>query len=78
MLAENDTHSRETIKARVRAGELRLLLAPTRLLRAELAAPGTLINLDLPWNPTRLEQRKDGSRRIGQIHDMVQIYNLPL
>ncbi len=37
---------------------------------------GTLINLDLPWNPTRLEQRKGRIQRIGQINDEVKIYNL--
>ena len=37
---------------------------------------GTLINLDLPWNPTRLEQRKGRIQRIGQIQDVVQIYNM--
>jgi SNF2 family DNA or RNA helicase len=36
----------------------------------------TLINIDLPWNPTRLEQRKGRIQRIGQIHDTVKIYNL--
>ena len=36
----------------------------------------TLINLDLPWNPTRLEQRKGRIQRIGQIHDTIKIYNL--
>ena len=36
----------------------------------------TLINLDLPWNPTRLEQRKGRIQRIGQIHDKVKIYNM--
>jgi SNF2 family DNA or RNA helicase len=36
----------------------------------------TLINLDLPWNPTRLEQRKGRIQRIGQIHDRIYIYNL--
>ncbi len=35
-----------------------------------------LINLDLPWNPTRLEQRKGRIQRIGQIHDTVHIYNM--
>ncbi len=37
---------------------------------------GTLINLDLPWNPTRLEQRKGRIQRIGQIYDAVNIYNM--
>jgi Helicase conserved C-terminal domain len=37
---------------------------------------GTLINLDLPWNPTRLEQRKGRIQRIGQPRDTVFIYNM--
>jgi Lhr-like helicase len=37
---------------------------------------GTLINLDLPWNPTRLEQRKGRIQRIGQENDKVYIYNM--
>ncbi len=37
---------------------------------------GTLINLDLPWNPTRLEQRKGRIQRIGQIRDEVYVYNM--
>jgi superfamily II DNA/RNA helicase len=37
---------------------------------------GTLINLDLPWNPSRLEQRKGRIQRIGQLRDSVDIYNL--
>ena len=36
----------------------------------------TLINLDLPWNPTRLEQRKGRIQRIGQLSDTVWVYNL--
>lgn len=37
---------------------------------------GTLINLDLPWNPTRLEQRKGRIQRIGQVRDEVYVYNM--
>lgn len=37
---------------------------------------GTLINIDLPWNPTRLEQRKGRIQRIGQIRDEIWIANL--
>ena len=36
----------------------------------------TLINLDLPWNPTRLEQRKGRIQRIGQIASKVKIFNM--
>jgi len=37
---------------------------------------GSLINLDLPWNPTRLEQRKGRIQRIGQLRSEVLIYNM--
>jgi SNF2 family DNA or RNA helicase len=37
---------------------------------------GTLINIDLPWNPTRLEQRKGRIQRIGQVREEVWIANL--
>jgi hypothetical protein len=36
----------------------------------------TLINLDLPWNPTRLEQRKGRIQRIGQQSDTIHVYNM--
>lgn len=36
----------------------------------------SLINLDLPWNPTRLEQRKGRIQRIGQLRDTVSVYNM--
>jgi hypothetical protein len=37
---------------------------------------GTLINIDLPWNTTRLEQRKRRIQRIGQARSAVWIANL--
>lgn len=37
---------------------------------------GTLINIDLPWNPTRLEQRKGRIQRIGQARNEIWIANL--
>jgi hypothetical protein len=39
-------------------------------------ALGTLINIDLPWNPTRLEQRKGRIQRIGQARSEIWIANL--
>ena len=41
-----------------------------------LQALSTIINLDLPWNPTRLEQRKGRIQRIGQICKKILIYNM--
>ncbi len=69
--------TREQLKRLVRTGELRLLLGTDAASEGlNLQVLGTLINLDLPWNPTRLEQRKGRIQRIGQVHDVVQIYNM--
>lgn len=69
--------AREVIKRRVREGSLRLLLGTDAASEGiNLQRLGTLINLDLPWNPTRLEQRKGRIQRIGQRSDTVLIYNL--
>ncbi|MCL4561940.1 MAG: phospholipase D-like domain-containing protein [Chloroflexi bacterium] len=69
--------SREVIKARVMSGELHLLLGTDAASEGlNLQRLATLINLDLPWNPTRLEQRKGRIQRIGQVNDTVKIYNL--
>ena len=68
---------REQIKANVRSGEIRLLLGTDAASEGlNLQRLGTLINLDLPWNPTRLEQRKGRIQRIGQINDIVYVYNM--
>ncbi len=37
---------------------------------------GTQINDDLPWNPSRLEQRKGRIQRIGQARDIIHIMSL--
>lgn len=68
---------REVLKARVRAGELKLLLGTDAASEGlNLQRLGTLINIDLPWNPTRLEQRKGRIQRIGQIRSEIWIANL--
>lgn len=41
-----------------------------------LQAAKTLINLDVPWNPARLEQRIGRVARLGQRSPIVDIYNL--
>lgn len=68
---------RNDLKARVRAGELRLLLGTDAASEGlNLQRLSTLINIDLPWNPTRLEQRKGRIQRIGQARSEVWIANL--
>ena len=37
---------------------------------------GTLINVDLPWNPSRLEQRLGRIKRIGQARPSVDMLDL--
>ena len=69
--------AREGNKGSRRQGEIRLLLRTDAASEGlNLQRLGTLINLDLPWNPTRLEQRKGRIQRIGQVNDVVWIYNM--
>ncbi|CCJ33436.1 phospholipase D-like domain-containing anti-phage protein [Caloramator australicus] len=69
--------TKEEIKQMVRKHELRVLVGTDAASEGlNLQTLGCLINLDLPWNPTRLEQRKGRIQRIGQIYDEVYIYNM--
>lgn len=68
---------KETIKQMVRTRQIRILAGTDAASEGlNLQVLGSLINLDLPWNPTRLEQRKGRIQRIGQINDKVHIYNM--
>lgn len=68
---------REILKSRVRSGELRMLFGTDAASEGlNLQRLGTLINIDLPWNPTRLEQRKGRIQRIGQARSEIWIANL--
>ena len=68
---------RDTLKAMVKTSDLRILLGTDAASEGlNLQRLGTLINLDLPWNPTRLEQRKGRIQRIGQLREEVDILNL--
>jgi len=69
--------SREELKQLVAAGEIRLMLGTDAASEGlNLQRLGSLINLDLPWNPTRLEQRKGRIQRIGQVYDTIFVYNM--
>jgi hypothetical protein len=68
---------REELKNRVRSGDLKLLFGTDAASEGlNLQRLGTLINIDLPWNPTRLEQRKGRIQRIGQARSEIWIANL--
>ena len=69
--------NKEVLKAMVKNRELRILVGTDSASEGlNLQTLGSLINIDLPWNPTRLEQRKGRIQRIGQIHDTIYIYNM--
>ncbi|MFZ3591519.1 phospholipase D-like domain-containing anti-phage protein [Bacillus sp. DJP31] len=68
---------KEELKLAVKNRELKVLVGTDSASEGlNLQTLGTLINLDLPWNPTRLEQRKGRIQRIGQVNDEVYLYNL--
>jgi superfamily II DNA/RNA helicase len=68
---------REEIKAAVRRRELRLVVATDAACEGlNLQTLGTLINVDLPWNPSRLEQRLGRIKRFGQARRTVDMLNL--
>jgi superfamily II DNA/RNA helicase len=68
---------RDELRQRVASGGLRLVVGTDAASEGlNLQRLSSLINLDLPWNPTRLEQRKGRIQRIGQVRDEVWIYNM--
>lgn len=69
--------SKDDIKALVKERKIKILVGTDAASEGlNLQTLSTLINLDLPWNPTRLEQRKGRIQRIGQLSDCVRIFNL--
>ena len=68
---------RDDIKRAVRDRAIRLVIATDAACEGlNLQTLGTLINVDLPWNPSRLEQRIGRIKRFGQIRDSVDMLNL--
>ncbi|QBQ53838.1 phospholipase D-like domain-containing anti-phage protein [Nitrosococcus wardiae] len=68
---------REALKRLVAEREVRLMVATDAACEGlNLQTLGTLINVDLPWNPTRLEQRIGRIKRWGQIRESVDMLNL--
>jgi len=69
--------TKDEVKRRVQLGEIKLIFGSDSASEGlNLQRLGTLVNLDLPWNPTRLEQRKGRIQRIGQMRETVKVYNM--
>ena len=74
---EWESCSRDEIKSLVKNRKIKVLVGTDAASEGlNLQTLGTLINFDLPWNPTRLEQRKGRIQRIGQMNDVVYVYNM--
>lgn len=68
---------REDIKGAVKDRSIRLVVATDAACEGlNLQTLGTLINVDLPWNPSRLEQRLGRIKRFGQARRTVDMLNL--
>lgn len=68
---------RDQIKRRIQEGEIRLVCATDAACEGlNLQRLGAQINMDMPWNPSRLEQRKGRIQRIGQVRDRIHVLNL--
>jgi superfamily II DNA/RNA helicase len=68
---------REEIKKAVKTRQVRLIVATDAACEGlNLQTLGTLINVDLPWNPSRLEQRLGRIKRFGQARHTVDMLNL--
>lgn len=68
---------REDIKKAVKERRIRLVVATDAACEGlNLQTLGTLINIDLPWNPSKLEQRLGRIKRFGQARESVDMLNL--
>lgn len=68
---------RETLKQMVAEHQINIMVATDAACEGlNLQTLGTLMNVDLPWNPTKLEQRIGRIKRFGQVRDKVDMLNL--
>lgn len=68
---------REDLKDMVAERRIKLMIATDAACEGlNLQTLGTLINVDLPWNPTKLEQRIGRIKRFGQSRDRLDMLNL--
>ena len=71
--------SKEQVTKALQAGKVRVLVCTDAASEGlNLQAAGALINFDLPWNPSKVEQRIGRVDRIGQTLPVLPIVNLYL
>jgi len=69
--------SKAEITAALRQGRLQILVCTDAASEGlNLQAAGALINYDLPWNPSKVEQRIGRIDRIGQKNQTVKVLNV--
>ncbi|MBE9176755.1 helicase [Synechocystis salina LEGE 06155] len=74
---DRNEEDRETLKKLVEDQAIPIMVATDAACEGlNLQRLGTLINIDLPWNPTRLEQRIGRIKRFGQVRPCVDMLNL--
>lgn len=68
---------REELQRLSKEGKIDLLVATKAGQEGlNLQTFGRLINIDLPWNPAHLEQRKGRIQRLGQSRQVIHVHNL--
>ncbi|MFZ9738608.1 MAG: phospholipase D-like domain-containing anti-phage protein [Prochlorotrichaceae cyanobacterium] len=74
---DRNSAERPTLKKLVEEKAIGIMVATDAACEGlNLQRLGTLINIDLPWNPTRLEQRIGRIKRFGQTRPVVDMLNL--
>ena len=69
--------TKDGVIAALRAGDVEVVFCSDAASEGlNLQAARVLVNIDVPWNPARLEQRIGRIARIGQTAPVVAIYNL--
>lgn len=70
---------KDEVTSRLKSGVIKVLVCTDAASEGlNLQAAGALVNFDLPWNPSRIEQRIGRIDRIGQLCDTLPIVNLYL
>lgn len=71
--------SKAQVTAALHRGQVKVLICTDAASEGlNLQAAGAVVNFDLPWNPSKVEQRIGRVDRIGQALDEVRIVNLYL